>query len=176
MKRNGSVLYQNRGTVQFRKGVVYLIFYHRAVELGSNFLGEALIFAVAASVIGFEAYRSSTKAKDRVDYVNDAIEDFRKMNSTYQEEREKTTELLEQLRKKIDELSTVSKASTDLLQTVVSHMSFSPNESGAGGNASLRVSSENDLKALKEEVEHAKTLLLKINPVSKVEVATPKSN
>ncbi|KAJ9067471.1 hypothetical protein DSO57_1038778 [Entomophthora muscae] len=148
----------------------------RAVELGANFLGESLIFMVAAGVIGFEAYRSNTKAKDRVDYVNEAIEDFRNLSIAYQDERQKNVELLAQLQKKIDDLVNVSEASTELLQTVVSHMEFKSDGEGAGGNATLRVSSERDLETLKEEVDHAKSLLLKINASRpEAEPQSPKS-
>ncbi|KAI7894015.1 uncharacterized protein EV154DRAFT_415952 [Mucor mucedo] len=46
----------------------------RAIESGANFLSEAFVFSVAASVILAENWRSRVTAKNRRNYVDDALE------------------------------------------------------------------------------------------------------
>ncbi|KAI8069150.1 optic atrophy 3 protein-domain-containing protein [Gongronella butleri] len=46
----------------------------RAIEAGANFISEAFVFSVAASIILAENWRSRNKDKNRRNYVDDALE------------------------------------------------------------------------------------------------------
>ncbi|EIE91036.1 hypothetical protein RO3G_15747 [Rhizopus delemar RA 99-880] len=48
----------------------------RAIEAGANFLSEAFIFSVAASIIIAETWRSHSNAKNRRNHVDDALENL----------------------------------------------------------------------------------------------------
>ncbi|KAG2202129.1 hypothetical protein INT47_008101 [Mucor saturninus] len=63
----------------------------RAIESGANFLSEAFVFSVAASVILAENWRSRVTAKNRRNYVDDALESLEEKNQSL-------TELLEETR------------------------------------------------------------------------------
>ncbi|KAI9365163.1 optic atrophy 3 protein-domain-containing protein [Pilaira anomala] len=63
----------------------------RAIESGANFLSEAFVFSVAVSVILAESWRSRVTAKNRRNYVDDALENLENQNQTL-------TELLEETR------------------------------------------------------------------------------
>ncbi|KAI9484116.1 MAG: optic atrophy 3 protein-domain-containing protein [Benjaminiella poitrasii] len=65
----------------------------RAIESGANFLSEAFVFAVAASVIIAESWRSRATAKNRRNYVDDALENLENQNKTMTELLEETRQL-----------------------------------------------------------------------------------
>ncbi|GAN07585.1 OPA3-domain-containing protein [Mucor ambiguus] len=65
----------------------------RAVESGANFLSEAFVFAVAASVIFAESWRSRATAKNRRNYVDDALENLETQNKSLTEILEETRHL-----------------------------------------------------------------------------------
>ncbi|KAI8071959.1 hypothetical protein BDF21DRAFT_344246 [Thamnidium elegans] len=54
----------------------------RAIESGANFLSEAFVFSVAVSVILAENWRSRMTAKNRRNYVDDALENLETQNQT----------------------------------------------------------------------------------------------
>ncbi|CEG68699.1 hypothetical protein G6F70_002032 [Rhizopus microsporus] len=94
----------------------------RAIESGANFLSEAFIFSVAASVIVAESWRSHTTAKNRRNHVDDALENLENKTQTLTELLEETRHLYKaneerlrqieedniQLRKLLDEILSVS--------------------------------------------------------------------
>ncbi|KAI9245898.1 hypothetical protein BDA99DRAFT_527746 [Phascolomyces articulosus] len=106
----------------YKKEVIRPLNDARAVEAGANFLSESFIFGVAASIIIAESWRSHYSAKNRRNYVDDALENLEDENIKLKEllettrENQKTTkdrlELLEQdnihLRKILDEVLSVS--------------------------------------------------------------------
>ncbi|KAI7903614.1 optic atrophy 3 protein-domain-containing protein [Cokeromyces recurvatus] len=65
----------------------------RAIESGANFLSEAFVFAVAASVIIAESWRSRATAKNRRNYVDDALENLENRTKTLTELFEEAREL-----------------------------------------------------------------------------------
>ncbi|KAI8994779.1 hypothetical protein BDB01DRAFT_715468 [Pilobolus umbonatus] len=52
----------------------------RAVDSGANFLSEAVVFSVAASIIMAEGWRAHNSAKNRRDVVNDRLEGLESAN------------------------------------------------------------------------------------------------
>ncbi|KAI8142545.1 optic atrophy 3 protein-domain-containing protein [Fennellomyces sp. T-0311] len=106
----------------YKKEVIRPLNDARAVEAGANFLSEAFIFGVAASIIVAESWRSHFSAKNRRNYVDDALEQLEDDTKTLKEQLEDTRsaqklaeeriELLEQdniqLRKILDEVLSVS--------------------------------------------------------------------
>ncbi|KAK3827202.1 MAG: hypothetical protein JOS17DRAFT_662445, partial [Linnemannia elongata] len=48
----------------------------RAVEMGANFLGEAIIFGVAGSLIILENARTRMNARDRKNHVDDTLDNL----------------------------------------------------------------------------------------------------
>ncbi|OBZ88060.1 OPA3-like protein [Choanephora cucurbitarum] len=65
----------------------------RAIESGANFLSEAFVFSVAASIIIAESWRSHTKDKNRRNYVDDALENLENENKCLLELLEETRQL-----------------------------------------------------------------------------------
>ncbi|KAI8984098.1 optic atrophy 3 protein-domain-containing protein [Mycotypha africana] len=57
----------------------------KAIESGANFLSEAFVFTVAASVILAESWRSRATAKNRRNYVDDALENLEGQNKSLTE-------------------------------------------------------------------------------------------
>ncbi|KAF9108618.1 hypothetical protein BGX29_009273 [Mortierella sp. GBA35] len=73
----------------------------RAVEMGANFLGEAIIFGVAGSLIILENARTRMNARDRKNHVDDTLDNLLLITS---ELREEVKELAVSSDKKIQEL------------------------------------------------------------------------
>ncbi|KAI9293493.1 OPA3-domain-containing protein [Neoconidiobolus thromboides FSU 785] len=118
----------------------------RAVELGSNFLSEFLIFSVAAGIIGYEAYRSKVNASTRKVYVDDAIDDFKSHYDEYQLERKKNHETLIELQKQVHQLSSLNEINTKLLYSFINSLNSNNDKSESS-------------KDILKEVEKAKEAL-----------------
>ncbi|KAF9120321.1 hypothetical protein BGW39_011509 [Mortierella sp. 14UC] len=58
----------------------------RAVEMGANFLGEAIIFGVAGSLIILENARTRMNARDRKNHVDDTLDNLLLITSELREE------------------------------------------------------------------------------------------
>lgn len=65
----------------------------RAIEAGANFLSEAFIFSVAASIIIAETWRSHSNAKNRRNHVDDALENLENRTQVLTEMIEETKRL-----------------------------------------------------------------------------------
>ncbi|KAG2218571.1 hypothetical protein INT45_014160 [Circinella minor] len=77
----------------YKKEVIRPLNDARAVEAGANFMSEAFIFSVAASIIIAETWRSHSSNKNRRNYVDDALDNL-------EEDKDKLKELLELTREK----------------------------------------------------------------------------
>ncbi|CAO3597210.1 unnamed protein product [Absidia cylindrospora] len=64
----------------YRKEVIRPLNDARAIESGANFISEAFVFSVAASIIIAENWRSRNKDKNRRNYVDDALENLESRN------------------------------------------------------------------------------------------------
>ncbi|KAF9995463.1 hypothetical protein BGZ80_000074 [Entomortierella chlamydospora] len=73
----------------------------RAVEIGANFLGEAIIFGVAGSLIILENTRTRMNARDRKNHVDDTLDNLLLVTS---ELREEIKQLEASSEKKIEDL------------------------------------------------------------------------
>ncbi|KAF9945492.1 hypothetical protein BGZ72_001285 [Mortierella alpina] len=73
----------------------------RAVEMGANFLGEAIIFGVAGSLIIAENARTRMNARDRKNHVDDTLDNLLLITSELREEFNQLSLTSEQ---RIDEL------------------------------------------------------------------------
>ncbi|KAG0237790.1 hypothetical protein BGW42_008411 [Actinomortierella wolfii] len=108
----------------------------RAVEMGANFLGEAIIFGVAGSLILIEQARSRKSAKDRRNYVDDTLDNLLIITEELREEVKEISQSSEQkiallqqenvqLRKTLNEILDVS-------LRLRSHTPYSGQEIGLG--------------------------------------------
>ncbi|KAI7877126.1 hypothetical protein K492DRAFT_209939 [Lichtheimia hyalospora FSU 10163] len=106
----------------YKKEVIRPLNDAKAVEAGANFLSESFIFGVAASIIIAESWRSHHSAKNRRNYVDDALENLENETAQLKENiqlmrqehatAEKRIEVLEedntQLRKILDQVLSAS--------------------------------------------------------------------
>ncbi|ORZ01007.1 optic atrophy 3 protein-domain-containing protein [Syncephalastrum racemosum] len=106
----------------YKKEVIRPLNDARAVEAGANFLSESFVFGVAASIIIAEQWRSHYTAKERRNYVDDALENLESDRADMKEEvktmrdnmnlLEERVQLMQdendRLRKVLDEVLSVS--------------------------------------------------------------------
>lgn len=111
----------------------------RAVEIGANFLGEAILFSVAGSLIILENARSRMNARDRKNYIDDSIDNL--MLAT-EELREELKELSVSSEKRIDELQNENQVLKKTLHEILdvslrlrNHAPFTGQEIGIGDAA-----------------------------------------
>ncbi|KAG0324491.1 hypothetical protein BGZ99_001739 [Dissophora globulifera] len=108
----------------------------RAVEMGANFLGEAIIFGVAGSLIILENARTRMNARDRKNLVDDTLEN---LVLTTTELREEIKELSATAEQRIDELRKENQVLKRTLNEILdvslrlrSHTPYSGQEIGIG--------------------------------------------
>ncbi|KAJ1729089.1 hypothetical protein LPJ61_003694 [Coemansia biformis] len=77
----------------------------RAVDAGAEFLGEAFIFGVAASLIIAEQVRSRTQAKRQRSAVDERLDDLEAKAATQSEIAERLQDERNLLRAEINELA-----------------------------------------------------------------------
>ncbi|KAF8926978.1 Optic atrophy 3 protein [Dissophora ornata] len=108
----------------------------RAVEMGANFLGEAIIFGVAGSLIILENARTRMNARDRKNHVDDTLDNLILMTS---ELREEIKEISMSSEHKIDELQKENQVLKKTLNEILdvslrlrNHTPYSGQEIGIG--------------------------------------------
>ncbi|KAF8974954.1 hypothetical protein BGZ46_009550 [Entomortierella lignicola] len=108
----------------------------RAVEIGANFLGEAIIFGVAGSLIILENARSRMNARDRKNHVDDTLDNLLLVTS---ELREEIKQLEASSERRIGELQhenvVLKKTLNEILDVSLrlrSHTPYSGHEIGIG--------------------------------------------
>ncbi|OAQ36698.1 OPA3-domain-containing protein [Linnemannia elongata AG-77] len=111
----------------------------RAVEMGANFLGEAIIFGVAGSLIILENARTRMNARDRKNHVDDTLDNLLLITS---ELREELKELEVTSDKKIQDLQNENVVLKRTLNEILdvslrlrNHTPYSGQEIGIGNTA-----------------------------------------
>ncbi|KAF9166909.1 hypothetical protein DFQ26_006436 [Actinomortierella ambigua] len=108
----------------------------RAVEMGANFLGEAIIFGVAGSLIFVEQARSRRNAKDRRNYVDDTLDSLLMITEELREEVKEISQSSEQkialLQQENVQLRRTLNEILDVSLRLRSHTQYSGQEVGLG--------------------------------------------
>ncbi|KAF9190622.1 hypothetical protein BGZ51_008369 [Haplosporangium sp. Z 767] len=111
----------------------------RAVEIGANFLGEAIIFGVAGSLIILENARTRMNARDRKNHVDDTLDNLLLITSELQEEIKQhaisSEQRIEELRKENQVLRKTLHEILDVSLRLRNHTPYSGQEIGIGNTS-----------------------------------------
>ncbi|KAG0029918.1 hypothetical protein BGZ82_007650 [Podila clonocystis] len=131
----------------------------RAVEMGANFLGEAIIFGVAGSLIILENARTRMNARDRKNHVDDTLDSLLLITS---ELREELKLLAHESEQKIDTLQrenvVLKKTLNEILDVSLrlrNHTPYTGQEIGIGnatGGFVLQIADEPMVRSFPEPV------------------------
>ncbi|KAF9314773.1 hypothetical protein BG003_003845 [Podila horticola] len=131
----------------------------RAVEMGANFLGEAIIFGVAGSLIILENARTRMNARDRKNHVDDTLDNLLLITS---ELREELKVLAHESEQKIDTLQrenvVLKKTLNEILDVSLrlrNHTPYTGQEIGIGNTAGgfvLQIADEPMVRSFPEPV------------------------
>ncbi|KAF9213073.1 hypothetical protein CPC16_011322 [Podila verticillata] len=131
----------------------------RAVEMGANFLGEAIIFGVAGSLIILENARTRMNARDRKNHVDDTLDSLLLISS---ELREELKELARESEQKIETLQrenvVLKKTLNEILDVSLrlrNHTPYTGQEIGIGNTAGgfvLQIADEPMVRSFPEPV------------------------
>ncbi|KAG0084619.1 hypothetical protein BGZ92_009714 [Podila epicladia] len=131
----------------------------RAVEMGANFLGEAIIFGVAGSLIILENARTRMNARDRKNHVDDTLDSLLLITS---ELREELKVLAHESEQKIDTLQrenvVLKKTLNEILDVSLrlrNHTPYTGQEIGIGNSAGgfvLQIADEPMVRSFPEPV------------------------
>ncbi|KAJ2394392.1 hypothetical protein GGI05_002056, partial [Coemansia sp. RSA 2603] len=103
----------------YKKEVIRPLNDARAVDAGANFLGEAFIFGVAASLIFAEQIRSRSQAKKQRTAVDDRLEDLEKEMDERKQEIENLKSERNTLREELDLLAKESDTLTAVVMQIL---------------------------------------------------------
>ncbi|KAK3825290.1 MAG: optic atrophy 3 protein-domain-containing protein [Benniella sp.] len=108
----------------------------RAVEIGANFLGEAIIFGVAGSLIILENARSRMNARDRKNYVDDSLDNLMLITEELREEFKELSvssgQRIEELQKENQLLKKTLNEILDVSLRLRNHTPYTGQEIGIG--------------------------------------------
>ncbi|KAF9350074.1 hypothetical protein BGX26_011690 [Mortierella sp. AD094] len=108
----------------------------RAVEIGANFLGEAIIFGVAGSLIILENARTRMNARDRKNHVDDTLDNLLLATTELREEIKQleasSEQKIEDLQKENVVLKKTLNEILDVSLRLRSHTPYSGQEIGIG--------------------------------------------
>ncbi|KAF9426232.1 hypothetical protein BGZ94_006785 [Podila epigama] len=131
----------------------------RAVEMGANFLGEAIIFGVAGSLIILENARTRMNARDRKNHVDETLDNLLLIS---EELREEMKALAYQSERKIEDLQkenvVLKKTLNEILDVSLrlrSHTPYTGQEIGIGnatGGFVLQIADEPMVRSFPEPV------------------------
>ncbi|CAI2167769.1 15_t:CDS:2 [Funneliformis geosporum] len=91
----------------------------KAVEMGANFLGEAVIFGVASSLIIWEQARSYKMSKDRQHHLNDQIEKLQEETKELKSNIEINRSFEDRMMNHLEELKNDNEKLRDLLDRLL---------------------------------------------------------
>ncbi|KAF9572418.1 hypothetical protein EC968_009896 [Mortierella alpina] len=111
----------------------------RAVEMGANFLGEAIIFGVAGSLIIAENARTRMNARDRKNHVDDTLDNLLLITSELREEFNQLSltseQRIEELQKENQVLKKTLNEILDVSLRLRNHTPYSGQEIAIGNSA-----------------------------------------
>ncbi|KAF9584080.1 hypothetical protein BGW38_007649 [Lunasporangiospora selenospora] len=136
----------------------------RAVEMGANFLGEAIIFGVAGSLIIFENARSRMNARDRKNHVDDSLDNLMIITSELREEiKDMGTRSDEKIEALQNENAVLRKTLSDILDVSLrlrNHTPYTGQEIGIGdtsGGFILQLAEEPTVRNFPSESANSST-------------------
>ncbi|KAI8084620.1 optic atrophy 3 protein-domain-containing protein [Halteromyces radiatus] len=104
----------------YKKEVIRPLNDARAIESGANFISEAFVFGVAASIIIAENWRSRNKDKNRRNYVDDALESLESRNNELVEKMEYNIKTLQLASERLQQLEEENVHLRNMLDEILS--------------------------------------------------------
>ncbi|KAI8333705.1 optic atrophy 3 protein-domain-containing protein [Chlamydoabsidia padenii] len=104
----------------YKKEVIRPLNDARAIESGANFMSEAFVFGVGASIIIAENWRSRTKDKNRRNYVDDALENLEMQNNELKETLESTTKAQQLIEERVQQMEDENLHLRNMLDEILS--------------------------------------------------------
>ncbi|KAF9913698.1 hypothetical protein BX616_009731 [Lobosporangium transversale] len=130
----------------------------RAVEIGANFLGEAIIFGVAGSLIILENTRTRMNARDRKNHIDDSLDNLLIITSELREEIKEQAiaadQKIEELRRENQILKRTLNEILDVSLRLRNHTPYTGQEIGIGnstGGFVLQIADEPMIRSFPED-------------------------